>query len=134
MRFVVNVVRFVVDVMRFVVDVVMFVVDVVKFVVDVMRFVVDVVRFAVDVMTFVVEARAELVRKMCISQHYRFTDFLKTNLKMIAVHTVPNIIINTTDRQYSCKYVPHQDGKCIYPANWARGWNFEECWFECQQW
>ena len=79
-----------------------FVVDVMRFVVDIMRFVVDVVTFIADVVTFVVDARAQSVRIMCISQHYRITYFLKTNLKMREVDIVTNItIINIT---YSYNY------------------------------
>ena len=115
-RFVVDVVRFVVDNVRFVVAVVRFVVAVVKSVVDVVRFVVDVMRFVVDVVRFVVDALAELVSMTCISLHYRITDFLKTNLKMIEVDIVSNMITNTTYRQYSCtvRTVPYQEnGKCV---------------------
>jgi hypothetical protein len=127
MRFVVDAVRFVVDivrfvvVVRFVVDAVRFVVDVMRFIVDVVRFVVDAVRFILDVVTFVVDARAELVRTMCISQHYRITDFLETNLKVIAVDilVVTDVrTVNTTYGHYSCTHVPCQEnGKCTYPAN-----------------
>jgi hypothetical protein len=117
--FVGDVTMFVADVTRFVGDVARFVGDVARFVADVARFVADVTRFVADVMRFVADARAELVPIMCISQHYKITDFLKINLKMIQLAVVTNItIINTTYRQYSCTHVPYQEnGKCMYPAN-----------------